>query len=131
MINNILYDLHHGFRSSRSCEAQLVSFIQDLAKSSDKNIQTDLIIMDFAKAFNKVLHKHLMYKISYCNAFHWVKDFLTDRTQTVTLLTVCCENQTKVGKVAFPESERRQERRFNRKGVVMNIHRNIGASTVP
>jgi hypothetical protein len=27
--------------------------------------------------------------------------------------------------VAFPESERRQERRFNRKGVVMNIHRGI------
>jgi hypothetical protein len=51
--------------------------------------QTDLIIMDFAKAFDKVSHKHLMYKISYyginCNAFHWVKDFLTDRTQTVTL----------------------------------------------
>jgi hypothetical protein len=40
--NNILYDLQHGFRSSRSCETQLVSFIQDLAKSSDKNIQTDL-----------------------------------------------------------------------------------------
>ena len=27
--------------------------------------------------------------------------------------------------VAFPDSERRQERRFNRKGVVMNIHREI------
>ena len=54
--NNILYDLQHGFRSSRSCETQLVSFIQDLAKSSDKNIQTDLIIMDFAKAFDKVSH---------------------------------------------------------------------------
>ena len=25
----------------------------------------------------------------------------------------------------FPDSERRQERRFNRKGVVMNIHRGI------
>jgi len=24
---------------------------------------------------------------------------------------------------AFPDSEKRQERRFNRKGVVMNIHR--------
>ena len=87
--NNILYDLQHGFRSFRSCETQLVSFIQDLAKSSDKNIQTDLIIMDFAKAFDKVSHKHLMYKISYyginCNAFHWIKDFLTDRTQTVIL----------------------------------------------
>ena len=45
--------------------------------------------MDFAKAFDKVSHKHLMYKISYyginCNAFHWIKDFLTDRTQTVIL----------------------------------------------
>jgi retron-type reverse transcriptase len=45
--------------------------------------------MDFAKAFDKVSHKHLVYKISYyginCNAFHWIKDFLTDRTQTVIL----------------------------------------------
>ena len=86
-LDNIVYDLQHGFRSSRSYETQLVSFIQDLAKSSDKNIQTDLIIMDFAKAFAKASYKHLMYKINYyeinCNAFHWIKDFLTDRTQTV------------------------------------------------
>ena len=45
--------------------------------------------MDFAKAFDKVSHKHLMYKISYyginCNAFHWITDFLTDRTQTAIL----------------------------------------------
>jgi hypothetical protein len=45
--------------------------------------------MDFAEAFDKVSHKHLMYKISYyginCNAFHWIKDFLADRTQTVIL----------------------------------------------
>ena len=45
--------------------------------------------MDFAKAFDKVSHKHLMYKINYyeinCNAFHWIKDFLKDRTQTVIL----------------------------------------------
>ena len=31
--SNILYDLQHGFRSSRSCETQLISFIQDLAQS--------------------------------------------------------------------------------------------------
>ena len=41
---------------------------------------------------------------------------------------MCCENQTKVGKVAFPESERRQERRFNRKGVAMTIHRDQGVN---
>ena len=31
---------------------------------------------------------------------------------------------------AFPDSERRQERRFNRKGVVMNIHR-VNSTYVP
>jgi hypothetical protein len=29
---------------------------------------------------------------------------------------VCCENKSKVGTEAFPDSERRQEHRFNRKG---------------
>jgi hypothetical protein len=43
----------------------------------------------------------------------------TNYTQNV--LTVCCENKSKVGMEALPDSERRQERRFNRKGVVMNI----------
>ena len=33
----------------------------------------------------------------------------------------CCLNIAPKG--AFPDSEKRQERRFNRKGVVMNIHR--------
>ncbi len=45
--------------------------------------------MDFAKAFDKVSHRHLLYKISYyginCNALNWVKDFLTNRTQNVVL----------------------------------------------
>jgi hypothetical protein len=34
-------------------------------KNNDKNIQTDLIIMDFAKAFDKVPHKRLLYKMKY------------------------------------------------------------------
>jgi hypothetical protein len=61
--NNILYDLQHGFRKSRSCELQLLQFIQEFSKNNNKNIQTDLIIMDFAifKAFDKVLHRHLLY----------------------------------------------------------------------
>ena len=87
--SNILYDLQHGFPSSRSCETQLISFVQDLAQSADKKIQTDLIIMDFAKAFDKVSHRHLLYKLSYYgiynNALHWISDFLSQRTQSVVL----------------------------------------------
>ena len=87
--NKILYDLQHGFRSSRSCETQLLSFVQELAKDNNDNIQTDIIIMDFAKAFDKVPHRHLIYKLNYYgidpNTINWIRDFLSNRTQTVVL----------------------------------------------
>ena len=49
---------------SRSCETHLISFIQDLSQSVNQNIQTDIIIMDFVKAFDKVSHRHFLYKLS-------------------------------------------------------------------
>ena len=87
--SNILYDLQHGVRSSRSCETQLISFVQDLAQSVNKNIQTDIIIMDFAKDFDKVSLRHRLYKLSFYginnNTLHWISDFLNQRTKTVVL----------------------------------------------
>ena len=87
--NSLLYDLQHGFRHSRSCETQLLSFVQELAAYSDKNIQTDLIIMDFAKAFDKVPHQRLLYKLKFYGiknqTLTWISAFLSNRTQTVVL----------------------------------------------
>ena len=65
--HNILVQSQHGFRSGRSCETQLVQFIHDLCENLDgaHNIghkQTDLIIMDFAKAFDKMPHRILAKK---------------------------------------------------------------------
>lgn len=45
--------------------------------------------MDFAKAFDKVSHRHLLYKLKFYGVDNltlgWITDFLSDRTQTVTL----------------------------------------------
>jgi hypothetical protein len=45
--------------------------------------------MDFAKAFDKVPHKRLLYKLKYygadTNTLNWIEDFHTLRTQTVIL----------------------------------------------
>ena len=59
-LENILADCQHGFRSQRSCENQLVQFFHDMVSNLDRALnrghrQTDVIIMDFAKAFDKVL----------------------------------------------------------------------------
>ena len=87
--NKILYELQHGFRHNRSCENQLLSFIQELSETDNKNIQTDLITKDFAKAFDKVPHRRLLYKLSYCGitgpTLHWISAFLINRTQTVVI----------------------------------------------
>jgi hypothetical protein len=87
--NKIIYELQHGFRHNRSCETQLRPFIQELSETDNKNIQTDLIIMDFAKAFDKVPHHRLLYKLNYYGisgpTLHRISAFLTNRTQTVVI----------------------------------------------
>ena len=85
--NNILYDLQHGFRSKRSTETQLLTFSQDILNNLRANQQSDVIIMDFAKAFDKVPHNRLIHKLHRYGiggkVNGWVEDFLKDRQQRV------------------------------------------------
>jgi hypothetical protein len=85
--NKILYDMQHGFRSKRSTETQLMAFTQDVLKNLRSGQQTDVIIMDFAKAFDKVSHWRLAMKLRNYGITgtvnKWIEDFLTDRTQRV------------------------------------------------
>jgi hypothetical protein len=87
--NKFLYELQHGFRHNRSNDTQLLSFIQELSETDNKYIQTGLIIMDFAKAFDIVPHRRLLFKLNYYGisglTLHWISAFLTNRTQTVVI----------------------------------------------
>jgi retron-type reverse transcriptase len=84
-----LTDAKHGFRKRRSCDTQLILTIHDLAKSIDEKSQTDLILLDFAKAFDKVSHKLLLHKAEHYgingDTLDWIKDFLSQRTQQVVI----------------------------------------------
>ena len=56
--------------STDRCETQLVQFVHDIISNLDGAVnrghkQTDLIIMDFAKAFDKVPHRRLLHKLDY------------------------------------------------------------------
>ena len=44
----------HGFRKSLSCETQLVDTTYELAYSINQKTQSDVIFLDFSKAFDKV-----------------------------------------------------------------------------
>ena len=81
---NILYDLQHGFRQKRSCETQLIQLVEDL-----QGKQIDLVLLDFSKAFNKVNHLKLLFKLSQHgvkgNILNWIRAFHLGRTQAVVL----------------------------------------------
>ena len=70
-LDSILADCQrHGFRSRRSCETPLVQLVHDIISNLDGAVnrghkQTDLIIMDFAMAFDKVPHRRLLHKLEY------------------------------------------------------------------
>ena len=85
--HNILYLLQHGFREKRSCKSQLLEFVHDIAFNVQKGHQNDVVVMDFAKAFDKVAHTRLIYKLSSYgvkgNTLGWIGSFLSGRSQKV------------------------------------------------
>ena len=87
--HNLLYDLQHGFRTKRSCEKQLVTLIEDLMRNALADSQTDLVLLDFSKAFDKVSHQKLLLKLHNYGirgpSLKWIQAFLSGRTQTVVL----------------------------------------------
>ena len=87
--HQVLCDEQHGFRVKRSCESQLLITIDDITRNMEEGDQTDIILLDFAKAFDKVPHDRLLHKIEFYgvrqNTLEWIKQFLTNRTQSVIL----------------------------------------------
>ena len=47
----------------RSCETQLTMLTEELHQNLSDGKQTDVILLDFSKAFDKVNHEKLIYKL--------------------------------------------------------------------
>ena len=88
-VNNILIDQQHGFRQRFSCETQLISAVNDWAKCINSCSQTDVILLDFSKAFDSVPHQRLLLKLDYYairgKTAAWIKAFLSNRSQVVSV----------------------------------------------
>ena len=84
---NVLSESQFGFRKNHSAELQLIKTSHDFALSLNNQGQTDAILLDFSKAFDKVPHHLLLTKLQYYgirgNILRWITDFLYNRTQRV------------------------------------------------
>jgi len=64
-LNNILSNNQFGFCQKHSADLQLLLTVHDLAASLNDKAQTDCILLDCSKAFDKVSYKLLLLKLRY------------------------------------------------------------------
>ena len=87
--HNIILHFQHGFQSGLSCESQLIDTVHDWMTAMDNKTQIDAMLLDFAKAFDKVPHLRLLSKLtSYGitgNTKKLIKSFLSNRKQRVSV----------------------------------------------
>jgi hypothetical protein len=61
-----------------------MEFVDDITRNIDVGKQTDCLIMDFSKAFDKVSHSLLQHKLDHYGirgkTGEWIKTFLSDRS---------------------------------------------------
>jgi hypothetical protein len=87
--HKLLSNHQFGFCKGRSCVSQLLVTIHKWMSCLDRNNPVDAVYLDLSKAFdtvphNKLLHKLKGYGIS-GNVLKWITDFLTGRTQYVSV----------------------------------------------
>ena len=86
--NNLMPRLQSGFRSGHSTETAILRVLSDIYSSIDQGQVALLALLDVSAAFDTVDHDILLERLSKSfgitrSAHHWIRSFLTSRTQTV------------------------------------------------
>ncbi|CAB3982156.1 Hypothetical predicted protein [Paramuricea clavata] len=88
-IIHLITPSQHGFLRNRSCITQLVQVLHSVGQCLDKNLQSDIIYLDFAKAFDSVDHQILLRKLKSYGVtgrlLDWFRNYLSGRTQRVVV----------------------------------------------
>ena len=87
--HHVLVNYQHGFRRGHSYESQPITIVEHLVRNLDHGKQTDLLLLDFSKAFDTVPHKRLLKKLDHYGIhgqlIKWIESWHCGRTQTVVV----------------------------------------------
>ena len=79
----------HGFLPGRSCQSNLLEFLERVTDDTDRGNNTDVAYLDFAKAFDKVPHARVLVKLKALGVNNqvssWIEAWLRDRRQRVVV----------------------------------------------
>ena len=87
--NEIITALQSGFVPGDSTVNQLVDIYNTFCKALDEGKEVRAIFCDVSKAFDRLWHKGLLYKLHYVgitgSLLRWFTDYLSNRSQKVVL----------------------------------------------
>lgn len=87
--NKLIKTTQHGFLPKKSSTTALLEYMEDLLAALDEGESTDVLYLDFRKAFDSVPHKHLIAKLKSYGLeeplINWIRSFLVDRQQLVKI----------------------------------------------
>ena len=89
LANNLLAPNQSGFKPGDSCINQLLSITHEIYSSFDDGFEVRSVFLDISKAFDKVWHKGIIFKLLQNgildDLLNILSDFLRNRKQRVTL----------------------------------------------
>ena len=87
--NNVIASTQHGFLPHKSTVTCLLQCVNQWSLRLDEDSPVDIVYLDFAKAFDRVPHNRLFYKLEYIRIrgrlLEWIVAFLTARTFSVRI----------------------------------------------
>ena len=87
--NELISHNQSGFKPGDSCISQLLCITHDIYQSLDDGLETRAVFLDISKAFDKVWHEGLLFKLKQNgisgNLLNVITDFLYQRKQRVVL----------------------------------------------
>lgn len=90
-LNNIMNIYQSGFRKYHQTKDQILRLIQAIRSGFNRNLNTGAVFIDIEKAFDKVWHRGLLYKLKNYNFPNylglWIENYLTDRKFKVRIGT--------------------------------------------
>ena len=89
LANNLLAPNQSGFKPGGSCINQLLSITNEIYSSFDDGFEVRSVFLDISKAFDKVWHEGIIFKLQQNgisdDLLNILSDFLRNRKQRVTL----------------------------------------------
>jgi ribonucleases P/MRP protein subunit RPP40 len=87
--NSILSSNQHGGRKGMSTVTQLLECLDNYFANIDNGNQTNVVLLDYSKAFDTVSHQKLLAKLDSIgvrgNLYNWLKSFLFNRSYVVKI----------------------------------------------